>query len=55
MKTKEMLRVMEVSLDEIVRNAAGDIRKQIEELRKQKARKKGRIHKNKKDTACIAK
>ena len=40
MKTKEMSKVMEVSLDEIIRNAAGVIRKQIEELSKQKARKK---------------
>ena len=38
-KTKEMSRKMEVSLDEKIRNAAGDIRKEIEELRKQKAKK----------------
>lgn len=34
-----MSRKMEVSLDEKIRNAAGDIRKEIEELRKQKAKK----------------
>ena len=38
-KTKEMSQKMEVSLDEKIRNAAGDIRKEIEELRKQKAKK----------------
>ena len=37
-KTKEMSRIMEVSLDAKIRNAAGDIRKEIEELRKRKAK-----------------
>ena len=33
-----MSRIMEVSLDAKIRNAAGDIRKEIEELRKRKAK-----------------
>ena len=34
-----MSRKLEVSLDEKIRSVAGDIRKEIEELRKQKAKK----------------
>ena len=52
MKTKEMSKVMEVSLDEIIRNAAGVIRKQIEELSKQKARKK-RQNSQKQERYCL--
>ena len=55
MKTKEMSRVMEVSLDEIIRNAAELWENRLKNWVNKKPEKKGRIHKNKKDTACIAK
>ena len=50
-----MSRVMEVSLDEIIRNAAELWENRLKNWVNKKPEKKGRIHKNKKDTACIAK